>query len=58
VSELVHYAPTHEYIYPQDADHILVGLDPAVAEKLDEIRYIEVTEVGEEHASGWHDSFC
>lgn len=52
VSELVHFAPTHEYIYPQDADHILVGLDPTVAEKLDEIRYIEVTEVGEELSAG------
>jgi glycine cleavage system H protein len=52
VSELVHFAPTHEYIYPQDSDHILVGLDPVVAEKLDEIRYIEVTEVGEELSAG------
>lgn len=52
MSELVHFAPTHEYIYPQDSDHILVGLDPVVAEKLDEIRYIEVTEVGEELSAG------
>jgi glycine cleavage system H protein len=52
VSEAIHFTATHEYIYPQDADHVLVGLNPTAAEALDEIRYIEVTEVGELLSSG------
>ncbi len=52
MSESIYFSATHEYVHPQHADHVLIGLDPAIAEKIDEIRYIELMEQGETLSAG------